>query len=758
MSGYIAGPGTVAPSHSGGGGGGFTGFVGNLVHDVGDSARGFFPGLVHLAEHPIGSLEGMGKATWQTWSPLFHGHLHEFGNNFYQHPLAPMLDVLTVFTGGASLAAKVGVKASDLGLISEDSSLARLGHMPKSMEIKPNAEAAAKAKDVGRVARSYDKLLPKNPIYNKAYRSWMSFAEKHPAVPNWFGPSKVYDRLEHADWGNSHLALTATLSAAMKAGEVFAKAGHQDWFHLERHIAQSSYQDLLANSPKITVHDIMTKYHGEMPHGFAPVKPVMRFDKPLFHRPKSLNDFAGHIQRFGEKFLGNEKEWQKYVYKDANGQDVVSAAHRRAYNLGTKDGAKSAHFLYQLYRYPTAIWKYAQVGASPRTLVDNTVGNWLMYSMRQSGAHGFHGFVQAVKYVRGERKALQVLKETGKLPEDTSYFRHFKGELGNTYATAMASPVGQEATGSTMSKLYKRSVYGAVHNWADRPARAAAISAYLRGDKLVRSLMKTGKPFEDAADTALASNPALRDRAIAHARSVAGNYVTLSRTERILRDIVPFYLWDKHIVMHAASMLRDRPAVVAAGTALGQQGANETRKMLGDIPGFMLGEIPLPFSVPGEGGRKTLLDTTGLNPYSTVPDLASLAQAVTLGHTEDKASNTVLGTVNPLIQSLVQQTMGTSSTGAPIPTHGGIVPSALTDIFNSVRPVQLVRTLMGAGEPDTTKSGTPRLYKTDINTILSALSGFPIKEADLSHAVELQKQIENGGKKPKKGSKYVAGT
>lgn len=754
----------ASSGHSSGGGGAF-GFVGNLVHDIGSAARGTPEGLVQLGEHPLRTVENMGKATWQTWSPLFHGHVGEFGHQFYQHPLAPMLDIATVFSGGASLAAATGAKLSDLGLLSQDSALAKIADMPKTLEVRPQ-----EAVDANKIALT--KQLPHNPIYNKAYRSIIQAADNHPIIPNWLGTKGLYKRLEFKDQMGAHLALAAQFSAAMKAGEMFAKGGHSDMGLLSHQLSAQAQKDLWANSPEVPVSDILGKYGGKMPKNYAPVKPVADANAVKWFKkaPTNADELANHLRTLGNKFLTKPAEWKKAVYTNADGVPVVRLAHSNAFRRTMADGANSVHFLKALYKYPTAIWKYVQVGGSPRTLVDNTVGNWTMYALRQMGSHGIHGFVEAVRYTKGESAALKMVKEVGHLPEEVlgpKYFRHFKGELGNTYATAMrpdagisdqgvGNVTGANAAGSSwLSKAYNKSFYPLVHQYADRPVRAAAIAAHLRGEPLVKGLMRQGHSFEDAADTALQHSTQLRDRAIQHARTVAGNYTTLSKTERAIRDIVPFYLWDKHIAMHAANMLRDRPGTVAVGTALGQQGANATRQKLGDIPEWMLGGVPVP--LPGSGGRTALLNTQGLNPYSTVPDLTELAQGLITGHTSDKPGDTILGTVNPVLQGLIQQTMGTTATGAPVQTHGGVIPSTLVDIFNSVRPVQLVRQLVGAGKPDTTKSGKPTLYKSDINSIVSAFAGVPIQQADISHALELQKQIENGGKKPKKGKGFTYG-
>ena len=82
------------------------GFVGNLVGDVKDAVVGLPMGVIETVRNPIKSAKAIGGATWQTWSPLFHGNLGKFGQQLYDHPLAPLLDVATVFTLGAAGAAR----------------------------------------------------------------------------------------------------------------------------------------------------------------------------------------------------------------------------------------------------------------------------------------------------------------------------------------------------------------------------------------------------------------------------------------------------------------------------------------------------------------------------------------------------------------------------------------------------------------------------------------------------------------------------
>ena len=126
MAGYssLAGAGGgyagISSGTPGGGSHGVFGLVKNLGNDIKGAVEGFPAGVVHFAEHPLGSVEQMGKATWSTWSPLFHGQFTKFGQGIYQHPLAPILDIASIFSLGVGTAARVGAGMDALGAASAE--------------------------------------------------------------------------------------------------------------------------------------------------------------------------------------------------------------------------------------------------------------------------------------------------------------------------------------------------------------------------------------------------------------------------------------------------------------------------------------------------------------------------------------------------------------------------------------------------------------------------------------------------------------
>jgi len=119
--------------------------LGNLAGDVGGAIHGTIPaaieltkalgkdiyqgdsGLLHVTRggvergHPLDAetyknvVEPMLK-TWQyEYSPLAHGDVGEFYSRFHEHPLGPILDVLTLVSAGAGRAAALGMTPAGEG-------------------------------------------------------------------------------------------------------------------------------------------------------------------------------------------------------------------------------------------------------------------------------------------------------------------------------------------------------------------------------------------------------------------------------------------------------------------------------------------------------------------------------------------------------------------------------------------------------------------------------------------------------------------
>jgi hypothetical protein len=790
----------AAPAKSGGGHhGGLLGRVlgdsaklaSNFGKDVKDAAFGIPTGVVQLAEHPIHSTEMMAKATWHDWSPLFHGNVHQFAHQTFEHPLAPLLDLATVFSagaGGASLAGKLAEGAGMEGKLIKGA--ADLGRAKKVM-----------VQDAGRIAKgevprpalvkTYGRSAGANArraLVNKA----LTNLEKHGRVPKAFESSareaRQYNRLHYIDLAHRHAAMNLTINRLMTAGKIASDPSVQ---HIvQPHVLSQNYWQI-----RKFAHAIDAK--SAIPSGYAAVKEMT--DPAMFDAKPGVM-LESRLRNFAKEFTTDSKA---QAAKVAGGKKILIVPHHTMKALG-HESVESTKALRKFAHSPVTWWKRIQVGYAPRVITNNVMGNWTMYALRTMGSGGGRAIVDAVRHAHGERAAMKAFKEmhsdilktqghdaaahftaiahphmidapnisaiektfgsraANAVKQQPNWVtKHFKTELGSTFGNVLT-----DAEKTREKKVIQQGFYPLVHRVADRPVRVAALYHFMRGAPEVKDFLKThpGVTLDEGISKVLDRNPnALRERAEAHVRSIAGDYSTMSPRERVLQNFVPFYLWDKHIVKHVANMVNERPGALTALDATGNMGTKEGQSLLGDVPEFMQGALPL--SMLGlhadKGGRKGLLMTTGLNPYHTIGDLAQAITAATTRHDATSGADAA-NNLSPLITGLIEQISGHKiGTQAPAPTHGGVIPSVLANTALGTTYSTLLQKAFGGGKftpkqgkrSSTHPYGNPQqtLYDHSTGSTVSGLFGLPIREASMTRAKQMADQ-ESGKKKKRRTS------
>ncbi|HJS93746.1 MAG TPA: hypothetical protein VJ741_05745 [Solirubrobacteraceae bacterium] len=757
-TGFYGGSGkTAAPKPHGVGG-----FLSNLLGDVRDAAVGLPEGLIQTAEHPIHTAELGAKATWHDWSPLFHGHAGQWWHNFYSHPLAPLLDVATVFTAGGAAAGKL----ADLGVLGEESKLASTeGNITRILK---DSSEAGRPDMVKYLSRNPATRLRQNATFNLT-----THLADH--LPSWFGdhvlgPGASYERsyskfLTHRS--AAHSEITAKLMQAAgdhaKVGEALSKLTSEqaknlpDWAsaaHAQLAAELHAGKSLSEIDTRKVIEPALYKYNLDnfirnaipwedgkaLPKGYGYVKQRSLSEKLLQFHPRD-GDFEQKMQRWGG--ITMTRRVSRAARTDGK---LLIAPTKAAYALG-HEAANSARFLKKLWRTPSTIWKYALVGYSPRTVIDNGVGNWTMLALRQGGHHLLPGIVDTVKQLKGARDAAKVLKVSGLSNHWTDM--HFLDELNAGFAHSLQEPLTK---GNKLVRTAKQGFYPLVHSLADQPVRRTALNAFMHDAPEVRAFRRQGMGFDQAVESALAKHPTLRGRAVDHIRKIAGDYTGLTPTEQVVRGIIPFYTWDRHILSHTVDMFGEHPGRLAAMQQVSNQGVAKTKKAFGvNLPDFLLGDIPLG-KASGPQGRISALATTGLNPYSTVPDVANAIAA--LGLKEPLSpGETIGGQLNPLAAGLIEQLSGERlGSTQPIPMHGGVLPSILVNTGESLPYARLISSLVGKGQGSTyTSQGKTEqhLYEGSPSELVSQLLGFPRKRVSPSAAERLFTQQQPKAKKRK---------
>lgn len=850
------------------------GFVGNLFGDVKDTVVGLPMGAVETVRNPIKSVKAMGGAAWQTWSPLFQGDFAKFGKQVYDHPLAPLLDVATVFTLGTSGAARGASALSKSGV--QSAKVEKVAGLARPKRVELNDPDPSRG-------------LPVQARHLSDRPGRRVMQELGQLGPSWYVGKRNAMRFENltrkADAGMSRALHEAQAAAIMKAGEALSDPDSAPIARAE--INAHNYLNILRNGGlkgPVTNEEAMrlkatgkfgiTKsarrldrqstlmlrradkefqtwntqreqnaemanalpkiekelaeanrelarmyrdgYRAVMPakgrrkepsanqrmeQEAAPILDVERRVKDLekrldsAHKAKAAHNKAvSEIERitdwrtqledrnFKEFFrqgTGSQEDFIEFNrtlgsriaargLQDAARPKVVVDGkwvddpnrvyvHRvRDVELLGKEAANSASFVGKLYREGTSVWKTIQLGYTPRTVTNNGVGNWLIDAARSNPLDTAIGMSNAIRLTKGSEEAMDAaMGITGGTRRSTGFrrnnwvFRNFGDVVGNTFKQTFA-----DETGKMPSRL-RQGLYPLVAKLSDEPVRVSALVTYMRNSPEVKALRKTKdstgrRPSLDQAVTrALKADPGLRERAVNYVDTVAGDYTTMRPWERTVRDIVPFYLWDRHILKTTANIALDTPGRVAIAQRVSNLGIETTEDILGELPEFLRGAIPL----GKKGDRADILLTSSLNPFATISDLAKTAEALTTGGGVGGGSP-VFSQLNPFITGPIQAATGRSLlTGGPAPSYGGVIPSVAVNTLMGFPQARLGKALI---TPDTaqTDAGNERLFAADDRSPLTSFLGVPLRNVSLEQAAVIAEREKPKRKKRRKKNPY----
>jgi hypothetical protein len=433
---------------------------------------------------------------------------------------------------------------------------------------------------------------------------------------------------------------------------------------------------------------------------------------------------------------------------DPNKRYHVLADRHTARNLGV-DAARSTNFLMSKFYRGTSIWKTIILGYSPRFFVNNFIGNGLMFSMNYMGSGALFGLRQYMRAKHGlkgwkmaDADMAKAIKEMG--PQRWLQ-QHFANQLGQSLHESSLSTKGVRGTlfdnpgqgTSLLERGASHPKYG-LFNWAGTHAeqnyRIAAIMIEVRSDARVTAAMKRmhkknpklsrDELFDRAAAQVLDKNPDLVRTVNKNVEDVMGNYSSLIGPERALKNISPFYAWQRHIVRNSVHMALDKPIRTALMTEIGQQGSDwVTKEFGGVIPHFGQGLLPIGGNKPNGGIlRRPIISTASFNPWAQVGELARTGEAtlgLASGGDVPKLGETYGSLLNPFL---------TAGVGALAEKNlfTGTPQSARTSLLSPVTGLPQFQLGKSIVSPDT-YSG-PTLYKKSPEQNFLSLLGITKKD------------------------------
>ncbi|MBI3936422.1 MAG: hypothetical protein HY323_05550 [Betaproteobacteria bacterium] len=377
----------------------------------------------------------------------------------------------------------------------------------------------------------------------------------------------------------------------------------------------------------------------------------------------------------------------------------------------------------KIWEVPTTVWRALILGTRPAFLVNNLVGNNLLYALKFAGRDGLAAYLDALRTTKGGQGLAKLLRsDSTRGLIDDEFMREFfpeqvEGVFGLTQMPGIRSPNIRRSV-----RAGRVGIIPATQAVAEGTLRRAGVTAALRRSPAVkarlRAMPKETRSLKEAARKELADNPALARQVSDKVNDALGNYLNMSPVERdVLRGLAPFYAWYRTITIITVKLPLNTPGRTNALVKIGEIGA-EDEKLLGKLPSYLRGAIPLG---PPRGGLQDILLTQAPNPFSTPLQVGMGLRTLGPG-APGRAGGELTGSLNPYIIAASRLLAALEKGEAP---KYGLPADILAEVGQTLPPVRL---LLGPRES--------RIYperRTRLDELLSQ-AGFSRRRISLAEA------------------------
>lgn len=360
------------------------------------------------------------------------------------------------------------------------------------------------------------------------------------------------------------------------------------------------------------------------------------------------------------------------------------------------------------------IWKWATLATRPGFLTVNVLSNQLMYHLKNGW--DFRAF-------RNAKQAAGAFDEHHSVAGATwGDSERGLSQGGRMKKLKAARDIMYTLTGKHEHALRKYAMYETARKMpqVQRELRALKGGKYDPGDHGGRTM------FHEAYNRAIVKHPHIREMVTKNMDDTLGNYRYYTQTEQVLKNLSPFYGWERHSVRNFLRMAEDNPAQMAMLTAVGAQGNAKFLRDFGKgMPDFVHTYVMDSYFNTiakhlGMGDKVTSYDFGGLNPWKTAVDTG---KAVLKG---DKKS--LLQMAGPAITGPLEEFTGKNPlTGAPaMKTHvSNSILSTIERVIHQTPPVTLAENLT------TDKYKHAKMLKKTKGQVLGQYAGAAFKSPDL---------------------------
>lgn len=403
-------------------------------------------------------------------------------------------------------------------------------------------------------------------------------------------------------------------------------------------------------------HDMLVRggvFSEHIHPGWQPVK--QKLGESLSHTEQNITDFnqmldsisPDEIDNLANEFVSDAKRAESgldEVVKDEAGRYLIvpEGYAKRIIGSFSRSDSDIAKFFHNV----TAVWRALVLNLRPAWLVNNIVGNTLLYSVQHTGKNGLRAYLSAVlesgmgpdtllsKILGREFTARIPAKELAEiLPDEVlATFMGTQMPEGRLLAHTIGHRYSPARWARNLDQNYEKALRKAI---ADR-----VLSNNPRVRAIHDAMPEQSRSWMEAVKQAVKEDKLLPERVSGEINAALGDFTSMTAFERgVLRSVVPFYAWYRAITLVVLKMPLDSPYRTAALAKLGQIGQETTDQWWRE---HGVDPESLPFhlrSVLPWGNSAYRM--TGLNPFTTTPQL--LGGFMVAGSGQD-----ILGSLNPV--------------------------------------------------------------------------------------------------------------
>lgn len=564
-------------------------------------------------------------------------------------------------------------------------------------------------------------------------------------------------------------------STSMPLGDIQRTAAQ----HLNQGIRLAAGR--LFTSPSVVTHDYLSNLRWESAHHFQDWVGQYAIAIPEAHGiPPS-----GWVKFNPEGIRGNRALLERGAYEGADtaaGEQGLDEAIKSMFGTTTPDRpmmvpasyakavqqefARSSKVARYLVDKPMDVWRSAVLKYRPAWLINNIVGNHMLYFLHAGGPAALVNYMRMLRVERGEGYAQNVLLRALKVPALRFKYLHLIDEtgahgvrVGTTHGIIGEADRYYSTRRGKLSEAYPRSYSTARHLKgvansigrattrlnqlvADDIPRSAKFVTELQRAGALRRIQKVGREIDDSVslirrlrgpsteDLLRGATDEERIAALGKTNQALGDFNAITPFERrVLRRYVPFVAWLHVMGAITKDLVIHHPEKVNLLRNL-ETAANENPDLMpkGQLPSWLQGAIAL--GAPNKGVQE-MLTAVGLNPFATPVQIgkAAVSPFVPGGEASDS-----LGLLGPGFQAYELFQGHDPLTGGDYTGGGSGLPPALRAAVGVGTGLPQIRLAQGLGYlPGYKPAKTYQQNKTDL---IYQYLGIPRRHVILSKAQE----------------------